>query len=283
MPLIASLVFAACPHSSLSAASASWSRSQRASLLNIECTRLSRVARASVVSKKGARNQHGLSGAGFNVMLRPDRSIHWVTMPFFAVDSAVEPQNDTLWKGFNAGFFAADCRLENCGSSLGASRRVTAPKARHCNGIISCRRWKHRREKANAACSRACRELRVRALCLKKGTRNQHGLSGTGFNVMLRPDRSIHWVTMPFFAVDSCGFPTSGCPTCGCPINGAPQNDTLWKGFNAGFFAADCRLENCGSSLGPSRRGTAPKARRCNGIISCRRWKHRQEKAHTAC
>jgi len=69
-------------------------------------------------AKLDPRNQHGLSVAGFNVMLRLDRSIHWVTMPFFAVDSAVEPQNDTLWKGFNAGFFATDCQLENCGSSL---------------------------------------------------------------------------------------------------------------------------------------------------------------------
>ena len=74
----------------------------------------------------------------------------------------------------------------------------------------------------------------------KLDPRNQHGLSVAGFNVMLRLDRSIHWVTMPFFAVDSCGFPTCG----------APQNDTLWKGFNAGFFATDCQLENCGSSLG---------------------------------
>jgi len=29
-------------------------------------------------------------------MLRLVRSIHWIAMPFFAVDSAVEPQNDTF-------------------------------------------------------------------------------------------------------------------------------------------------------------------------------------------
>ena len=47
-------------------------------------------------AKLDPQNQHGLSGAGFNVMLRRDRSIHWITVPFFAVDSAVEPQNDTF-------------------------------------------------------------------------------------------------------------------------------------------------------------------------------------------
>jgi len=112
-------------------------------------------------------------------MLRLDRGIRWVAMPFFAVDSAVKPQND---------------------ASERASARAFPPR-------IAPRP------------------------------------PSAGFNVMLRLDRSIHWVAMPFFAVDSAV---------------EPQNDMLWKGFNAGFFAADCRLENCGSSLGLDRGGRAP-------------------------
>jgi len=54
------------------------------------------IPRPFLWAKLDPQNQHGLSGAGFNVMLRRDHSIHWITMPFFAVDSAVEPQNDTF-------------------------------------------------------------------------------------------------------------------------------------------------------------------------------------------
>ena len=230
--------------------------------------------------KLDPRNQHSLSGAGFNVMLRLDRSIHWVTMPFFAVDSAVEPQNDTLWKGFNAGFSAADCRLENCGSSFGQnpgnmrriprSERQNPGNMRRIPGGERQNPGNMRRipggerqdpgnmrripgsERQNPGNMRRIpgserqdpgntrRIPGSERQNPKLDPRNQRGLSGAGFNVMLRLDRSIHWVAMPFFAVDSCGF----------PINGAPQNDTLWKGFNAGFSAADCRLENCGSSFG---------------------------------
>ena len=97
------------------------------------------------------------------------------------------------------------------------------------------------------------------------GTRpNQHDLSDAGFNVMprlkglfrrgfraqaaerytleglglpavmLRLVRSIHWVTMPFFTVDSCGSPRVG----------QPQNDTL-EGLQCGLF-------RCGLPAGKS-------------------------------
>jgi len=80
------------------------------------------------------------------------------------------------------------------------------------------------------------RQTRERVLCRKKARRTRH--AATCLQHSLR-GKAVS-------AVDSCGCPTSGCPTSGCPTCGGAAEWHIWKGFNAGFFAADCRLENCG-------------------------------------